>query len=41
MVTELFQIGVRNPQGMTYDPVSKKFLLPIMALEVATFLEKL
>ena len=38
---ELFQIGVRNPQGMTYDPVSKKFLLPIMALEVGTFLEKL
>ena len=25
MVTKLFQIGVRNPQGMTYDPVSKKF----------------
>ena len=24
---ELFQIGVRNPQGMTYDPVSKKIFI--------------
>ena len=28
---ELYQIGVRNPQGMSLDPISKKFLSPITA----------
>ena len=37
---EIFQIGVRNPQGMDFSPFNKKFILPTMELEEEIGLEK-
>ena len=36
---EIYQIGVRNPQGMTLDPLTKIFLFQTMGLKVEILLD--
>ena len=38
--TEIYQIGVRNPQGMALSPFDNKIYLTITVLKVETGLEK-